>query len=117
MKLQILIPQWNETDKEVKPLLDSIAIQQNVDFDEVGVIIVNDGSDTFLSDEFLNSYPFKIDYYKVFPYALLDLDGNIIKKFINKTSIAKYLHIDLSTVTNHLENKKPLKNNIQIIKY
>lgn len=64
MKLQILIPQWNETDNEVKPLLDSIAIQQNVDFNEVGIIIVNDGSDTFLSDELLNSYPFKIEYYK-----------------------------------------------------
>ena len=64
MKLQILIPQYNETDEVVKPLLDSIAIQQNVDFSEIGVIICNDGSDIFLSDELINSYPFKIEYYK-----------------------------------------------------
>ena len=64
MKLQILIPQYKETDEIVKPLLDSIAIQQTVDFSEVGVIICNDGSDVFLSDELLNSYPFKIDYHK-----------------------------------------------------
>lgn len=64
MKIQILIPQYKETDDVLKPLLDSIAIQQNVPFDEIGVIICNDGSDTFLSDELLNSYPFKIDYYK-----------------------------------------------------
>lgn len=62
MKLQILIPQYHETDSIVKPLLDSIAIQQNVDFNEIGVIIVNDGTDVHLSDEFLRSFPFQIDY-------------------------------------------------------
>ena len=62
MKLEILIPQYKETEKEVKPLLDSIAIQRNVDFDEIGVVIVNDGTDVHLSDDFLNSYPFKIKY-------------------------------------------------------
>lgn len=65
MKLQILIPQYKETDDVVKPLLDSIAIQQNVNLKkDVGVIIVNDGSDVFLSEELINSYPFKIEYYK-----------------------------------------------------
>ena len=64
MKLQILVPQYKETDEVVKPLLDSIAIQQAVDFNEIGVIICNDGSDTFLSEDFLNSYPYKIEYYK-----------------------------------------------------
>ena len=64
MKLQILVPQYRETDKVIKPLLDSIAIQQNVSFEEIGVVICNDGSDVFLSDEFLKSYPFKVEYYK-----------------------------------------------------
>ena len=64
MKLQILIPQYKETDEVIKPMLDSIALQQNVDFNEVGVIICNDGSDTFLSEDLLNSYPFKVEYYK-----------------------------------------------------
>ena len=30
-KLQILIPQWKETEDIIKPLLDSIELQQNVD--------------------------------------------------------------------------------------
>lgn len=64
MKLQILIPQYKETDEIVKPLLDSISLQQNVDFNEVGVIICNDGTDIYLSDELLNSYQFKVEYYK-----------------------------------------------------
>jgi glycosyltransferase involved in cell wall biosynthesis len=63
MKLQILIPQYHETDNIVKPLLDSIALQQNVDFNEIGVVIVNDGSDVHLSDALINGYPFKIEYY------------------------------------------------------
>lgn len=63
MKLQILVPQYKETDDIIKPLLDSIAIQQNVDLkNDVGVIIANDGSEVVLSDEFLESYPFDILY-------------------------------------------------------
>jgi len=64
MKLQILVPQYKEPDNVIKPLLDSIAVQQNVDLkNEVGVIICNDGSDVHLSDDLLKSYPFQIDYY------------------------------------------------------
>lgn len=64
MKLQILIPQYKETEQVIRPLLDSIEIQQNVDLkNDVGVIIVNDGTDVHLSDSFLNNYTFKIDYY------------------------------------------------------
>lgn len=65
MKLQILVPQYKEDESVIKPLLDSIAIQQNVNLkDDVGVIIVNDGSDVRLSVEFLKSYPFTIEYYE-----------------------------------------------------
>ena len=64
MKLQVLIPQYKETDYVIKPLLDSLAIQQNIDFNELGVIICNDGSDVFLSEDLLNSYPFEIQYHK-----------------------------------------------------
>ena len=63
MRLQILIPQYKETDEVVKPLLDSIAVQQSVDLKEVGVIITNDGTNVKLSKKLLNSYPFKIEYY------------------------------------------------------
>ena len=64
MKLQVLIPQYKETNEVIKPLLDSLAIQQNVDFNDFGIIICNDGSDVFLTEDFLNSYPFEIQYHK-----------------------------------------------------
>lgn len=65
MKLQILIPQYKETDEIIKPLLDSIMVQQSVDLkNEVGVIIVNDGTDIYLTEDFLSSYPFEVKYFK-----------------------------------------------------
>lgn len=65
MKLQILIPQYKETDDVLKTLLDSIEVQQSVDLkNDVGVVICNDGSDVFLSEELLNRYSFSIEYHK-----------------------------------------------------
>lgn len=62
MKLQILVPQYKEDERVIKKLLDSIELQRNINFKDVGVIIVNDGSDIILDPYFLNKYPFKIDY-------------------------------------------------------
>ena len=59
MKLQILVPHYKETEEEVKPLLDSLAIQQNVDFSELGVIICHDGPDA-KDLNFADIYPFEI---------------------------------------------------------
>lgn len=64
MKLQILVPQYKETDEIIKPLLDSVEVQQNVDLaHDVGVIIVNDGTDVRLSDELFKRYSFPIEYH------------------------------------------------------
>ena len=62
MILQILIPQYKETERDIQKLLDSIKWQRNISFKDIGVIIVNDGSDIILNPYFLNSYLFKIDY-------------------------------------------------------
>lgn len=61
-KLQLLIPQYKEDESIIKSLLDSIAIQQNINFDDIGVIICNDGSDVKLDNKFLESYPYEIIY-------------------------------------------------------
>ena len=61
MKLQILIPHYKEAPAEVKPLLDSIAIQQQVDFSEVGVIIAYDGDEATELPKW-DDYPFKVEH-------------------------------------------------------
>lgn len=55
-KLQILVPHYHETADVIKPLLDSIALQQAVDFDQIGVIICHDGEDI---PDFV--YPYTVD--------------------------------------------------------
>ena len=63
-KLQILIPQYKETKAVIKPLLDSIAVQQRIDLkNDISVIIVNDGSDVLLNGKWLSDYPYDISYF------------------------------------------------------
>lgn len=64
MKLQILITQYKETDKVLRPLLDSIAVQQGIDFNELEVLICNDGTDVHLSKSLLDSYDYHIEYWQ-----------------------------------------------------
>lgn len=61
-KLQILVPQYKEDEDIVENLLDSINIQQGINFDDIEVIIMNDGSDVKLDSDFLNYYKYNIVY-------------------------------------------------------
>lgn len=64
--LDILVPQYQETQDVMKVLLDSIAVQQGIDFDDIGVIIVNDGAigtDGYLPASFLRQYPYHIEWH------------------------------------------------------
>lgn len=63
--LSILVPHYNEDKPVIKPLLDSISFQHNIDMNEVEVIICDDGPDAVeLDREWLNSYPYEIKYYR-----------------------------------------------------
>lgn len=66
MQIQILIPHYKETADEMTPMLDSLAIQQQVDFKEVGVIIAYDGEEAeeLPEKEWANKYPFEIKHIK-----------------------------------------------------
>ena len=63
MKLQLLIPQFNESDDVMRSMLESIATQQGVDLkNDIEVIIGNDGSDIRLSGDFLGGFSYPIRY-------------------------------------------------------
>lgn len=63
--LSILVPHYNEPVEVCKPLLDSIAIQQNIDMNDIEVVICDDGPEAvLLPDEFLKSYPYDIQYHR-----------------------------------------------------
>lgn len=60
-KLDILVPVYNEEFLVIKTLLDSIAIQQNIEMNDIGVIICNDGGKFELPNNL--KYPFEIEYH------------------------------------------------------
>ena len=63
MKLQILVPQYNETDDDVRILLSSIYTQQGIDLgSNIEVLIGNDGSITKLSRAILDSFSYHVHY-------------------------------------------------------
>lgn len=54
--LEIIVPQYKENDEIVESLLKSIDRQINIDFNDIEVTIINDGSNVLLSDELINKY-------------------------------------------------------------
>lgn len=64
MLLQLIVPHYKETAAEMEPLLDSIRIQQAIDFNEVGVIIVYDGEEAYglPMHDWNVRYPFEIKH-------------------------------------------------------
>lgn len=67
MKLDIIVPHYKESWSVCKYLLDTIATQRGISFDNVRVILVNDGNDILLGSAdraiyTLCGYPFTVDY-------------------------------------------------------
>lgn len=64
MKLEIIIPHYKEPWDVCRYLFNSLAMQRNVPWDEIGVIVVNDGDDPTLDDVDWSAYPFRVRYMK-----------------------------------------------------
>lgn len=62
MKLQILVPHYKEKIEEILPLLNSLVIQQSIDFSSVGVIICHDGDAPDLE---LPYFPFSVEQIRI----------------------------------------------------
>jgi len=67
MRLDIIVPHYKEPWKTCKYLFDTIAAQRGIWFNDIRVILVNDGEDVLFGDMGqamlkLSSYPFTIDY-------------------------------------------------------
>ena len=61
-RLQLLVPQYKETEEVISFLLDSIEHQIDIDKNDIGVIICSDGGNYILNQEFLDKYSYDIDY-------------------------------------------------------
>ncbi len=56
MKLSIIIPQYNESEKIIFPLLSSIDNQLGIDFNELELLILNDCSNVILEKNFFKQF-------------------------------------------------------------
>ncbi|MCR5113765.1 MAG: glycosyltransferase family 2 protein, partial [Acholeplasmatales bacterium] len=84
--LDIIIPEYDCNIEYVKSLLNSINIQKGIDFNEIGIIYVNDKSSKLLNDELFKEYP--------------SLDITYLKRDINGgQSAARQTGLDYSKAT------------------
>ncbi len=60
MKLDIVVPHYKEPWEVCKYLFDSIAMQRCVLFENIRVIVVNDGDDVVFDPDRIPDYPYKI---------------------------------------------------------
>ena len=60
MRLDIIVTHYKEPWEVGKPLFDSIALQRMINFDDISVILVNDGEDHELPNECFEGYPFEV---------------------------------------------------------
>jgi len=62
-RLSILVPRYNEPFEVIRPLLDSINIQEGIDFKDIEVIIVNDGDVNVFDESLFTPYRYDIRYF------------------------------------------------------
>ena len=60
MTLDLIITHYKSPFSLGKPFFDMVALQRNINFDDVGVILVNDGEESRLPDDLFKDYPYKV---------------------------------------------------------
>ena len=61
IQLSIIVPVYN-VEKYIRACLESV-FKQGLNDDCFEVIIVNDGTNVILSEDFIDSYPFTVNYF------------------------------------------------------
>ena len=55
--LDLVVTHYKSPWSLCKPQFDMLALQRNINFDDIGVIMVNDGEESKLPDELFKEYP------------------------------------------------------------
>ena len=59
-KLDLILTHYKSPFSLGKPFFDMLALQRNIDFDDVGVILINDGEESRLPDDLFKDYPYRV---------------------------------------------------------
>ena len=65
MTLDIIAPHYKEPWETCKFLFESLALQRAIPWENVKVIVVNDGDDTSLDEVDFGKYPYRVEYMKM----------------------------------------------------
>ena len=63
MTLDIIVPHYKEPWDVCHYLFDSLALQRGLSFNNIRVIVVDDGGYNPINQKIFESYPYKVDYY------------------------------------------------------
>jgi glycosyltransferase involved in cell wall biosynthesis len=58
--LDLILTHYKSPWSMGKPFFDMVALQRNIDFNDVRVILINDGEESRLPDELFEGYPFEV---------------------------------------------------------
>lgn len=58
--LDLIVTHYKSPFSLGKPFFDMLALQRNINWDDVGVILINDGEESRLPDELFADYPYKV---------------------------------------------------------
>lgn len=58
--LDLIITHYKSPFSLGKPFFDMVGLQRNIDFNDISVIVVNDGEDSRLPDELFQGYPYRV---------------------------------------------------------
>ena len=59
--LDLIVTHYKSPFSLGKPFFDMLALQRNINFDDVGVILINDGEESALPDDLFKDYPYRVD--------------------------------------------------------
>lgn len=59
-KLDFVVTHYKSPWSLGKPWFDSLALQRNIDFNDIGVILINDGEESRMDDSLFKDYPFEV---------------------------------------------------------
>lgn len=77
MKLSICVPHYNESWEECKFLFDSIALQGGISFEDIEVLVGNDGNENPLTFIDFGEYPYEVTVYN-FPHKGVSATRNAL---------------------------------------
>ena len=58
--LDLIVTHYKSPWSLGKPWFDCLALQRNIDFKDIGVILINDGEESAMPDELFKDYPFEV---------------------------------------------------------